>query len=77
MIARTFCAARAVDRRLFRQLVQKIDGPQLIYAQDVDVHDQEGGKKKKKGQIAIEPNFTPGLFQPTMGRRCIRRLKSA
>jgi hypothetical protein len=31
---------------------------------------------KKKLKIAIEPNFAPGLIQPTMGPKCVRRIKS-
>jgi hypothetical protein len=33
--------------------------------------------EEKNGQIAIEPNFAPGLIQTTMGRTGVRRLKSA
>jgi hypothetical protein len=43
-------------------------------AQDADVH--EKFPPKQKGQIAIEPNLAPGLVQPTMGPKLIRRLKS-
>jgi hypothetical protein len=39
-----------------------IDGSPLICAQNADVHDQEGGKKK--GQIAIEPKLRRVCFSP-------------